>query len=175
MTAAWSFNPDGSYAIAFGTASGLGYSSYEDIFNASGTQLAEARNMNDGSGALLLSGAGLTVSSGPGQLGVSTGADSFALAAHTAEAVTASGAVAEVLAYQSGFGQSTITGFAATGAAHDVLQVPSAMFANAATLLGASAQVGANVQITDPAGDKITLAGVSLETLAANPGDFKFV
>ena len=131
--------------------------------------------MNDGSGALLLSGAGLTVASGPGSLGVTTGADTFALGAHPVEAITESGGGGEVFAYQSGFGQSTITGFAATGAAHDVLQVPSAMFANAATLLGAAAQVGANVQITDPAGDKITLAGVSLATLAANPGDFKFV
>ena len=79
-----------------------------------------------------------------------------------------------MFAYQSGFGQSTITGFAATGAAHDVLQVSSAMFADAATLLGDAVQLGANLQIADPAGDTILLNGVSKATLAANPGDLRF-
>jgi len=169
-----SVNADGSYDIAHFNVSGLGYSSYEDIYSAAGTRLAEARDMNDGSGALLLYGNGLTVNSGPGQFGATIGADVFALNPHANEAITASGHASEVFAYASGFGQSAITGFAATGASHDVLQVQSAMFSDVTTLLNHAVQVGANVQITDPTGDTIILNSVSKTTLAANPSDFRF-
>ena len=84
-------NADGSYDIAHFDVSGLGYSSYEDIYSSSGAHMAEAQDMMTGSGTLLLYGNGLTVNSGSGQLSVTTGADAFALNPHTNEAITASG------------------------------------------------------------------------------------
>ncbi len=47
-----SVNADGSYDIAHFDVSGLGYSSYEDIYNASGAHVAEAQDMTSGSGTL---------------------------------------------------------------------------------------------------------------------------
>jgi serralysin len=89
--------------------------------------------------------------------------------------ITTSSYASEVFAYDSGFGHSTIANFVASGSSHDVLQVQSAMFSNVASLLGAAQQSGANVTITDPAGDTITLNNVTVATLVANPGDFKVV
>ena len=109
----------------------------------------------------------------PTQLSVTTGADTFTLNPHANEAITASGHN-EVFAYEAGFGQSTIVGFAATGAGHDLLEIQSAMFSNVTTLLSHAVQIGANVQITDPSWDTITLENVSKTALAANPTDFKF-
>ena len=159
-----SVNADGSYDIAHFNVSGLGYSSYEDIYNASGAHVAEAQDMTNGSGTLLLYGNGLTINSGPGQLSVTTGADTFALNPHANEAITATGHNSEVFAYEAGFGQSTITGFAATGASHDVLQFPTSMFSNAAAVLN-NASLGANVAITDPPStDTLTLNSVTKAT-----------
>ena len=167
-------NADGSYDLAHFNVSGLGYSTYEDIYSASGAHVAEAQDLNDGSGALLLYGNGLAVNSGPGQLSTTTGADTFALDPHAIEAITATGHTSEVFAYVSGFGQSSITGFAATGTGHDILQFPSTVFSNATALLNNAVQIGANVQIMDASFDTLTLNNVTKTTLAANPGDFRF-
>ena len=48
------------------------------------------------------------------------------------------------------------------------------MFSNVTTLLSHAVQIGANVQITDPSWETITLENVSKTALAANPTDFKF-
>ena len=45
-----SVNGDGSYDIAHFDVSGLGYSSYEDLYNSSGAHVAEAHDMLGGSG-----------------------------------------------------------------------------------------------------------------------------
>jgi hypothetical protein len=172
-----SVNADASYDLAHFDVSGLGYSSYEDIYSVSGAHVAEARDMIGGSGTLSLYGDSLTVNSGPSQLSVTTGADTFTLNPHSTEAVTASGLTGEVFEYEAGFGQSTITGFAATGGAHDILQFPSAVFADATALLNNAVQVGANVEITDAASglsDALILHNVAKTNLAANPNDFKF-
>ena len=58
--------PDGSYDVAYSEVTGLGYSSYEDIFNSAGLQVAEARDMIGGAGTLILNADHLTVSSSSG-------------------------------------------------------------------------------------------------------------
>jgi hypothetical protein len=183
-----SVNADGSYDIAhFNT--GLGYSSYEDIFNSAGTKLLESRDMNDGSGALLLYANGLITNSGSGVLSATTGADLFAFNPHSLEATTASGHTGETFEYDGQFGQSAITGFAATGSSHDLVQLDIASFSylnasmtqaqDAAALLTNAAQSGANVVITDTLGssthDTLTLNNVTKTTLTANLSDFRFV
>ena len=118
-----SINADGSYDIAYFDVTGLGYSSYEKLYNTAGTSAATAENMTNGSGTLILHANDLTMSSSSGQLSVTTGNDTFALNPHANEAITASGVNSETFEYASGFGQSAITGFLATGARHDVVQL----------------------------------------------------
>ena len=132
------------------------------MFNAAGVKTATANDLTNGSGSLSLSGGGLTISSGAGgALSLTAGSDTFALDAHTTEAINATGYNSEVFGFASGFGSDSITGFAAGGSSSDVLSLKLAMFSglsasntaaqNAAILLSdhAMAQSGSNVTITD--------------------------
>ena len=80
-----SVNADGNYDIAYFGVTGLGYSSYECLYNTTGTKAATAEDMTNGSGTLLLYANSLTMSSSSGQLSVTTGNDSncAATAAHS--------------------------------------------------------------------------------------------
>ena len=188
MTAIWTWNPDRSYDAAFQNVTGLGYSSFENLYNTAALRVAKAEDMTNGSGDLLLFANGLTVSSSSGQLNVTTGADAFPLNAHATEAISATGLNSETFEYASGFGQSSITGLLAGGGASDVVQFNLSMFhglsstntaaQNLADLLssGAAAQSGPNVTITDSAHDVLTLMGVTTSTLNAYANSvFKFV
>jgi hypothetical protein len=188
MTATWTYNADGSYDGAYQNATGLAYSSFENVHNAAGVRVAKAEDMTDGTGHLLLFADGLTVSSSSGQLSVTTGLDTFPLNAHATEAISATGLDAETFEYASGFGQSSITGLLAGGSANDVIQFNLSMFSglsssnaaaqNWADLLssGAAAQSGANVTITDSAHDVLTLKGMTTSTLTAYANSvFSFV
>ena len=96
--------PDGSYDIAYSEVTGLGYSSYEDIFNSAGLQVAEARDMIGGAGTLILNADHLTVSSSSGSLRVTTGSDTFKVNSHASELIIANGRTAETFELGSGFG-----------------------------------------------------------------------
>ena len=74
--------------------------------------------------------------------------------------------------FDTAFGKDTVTGFVATGAAHDTIDFSTAVFANFAAVHSHMAQSGANVIITLDASDTITLKGVTLASLTA--GDFTF-
>jgi hypothetical protein len=116
---------------------------------------------------------------------VTTGSDTFAVNPHANESFSATGENNETFEYASGFGQSAITGFLATGTAHDVIQLGVSMFSyltptmtlseDVTALLAQATQVGANVVIADSASDALTLNNVTKATLAANPSDFQFV
>jgi Ca2+-binding RTX toxin-like protein len=67
----------------------------------------------------------------------------------------------------------TVTDFAATGAAHDVVQLDAATFADFTALQAHMAQVGLDVVISLDATDTVTLQNVSLSSLGAD--DFLFV
>ena len=107
---------------------GLGYSSYEDIYSSAGVQVAEARDMIGGAGTLILNADHLTVSSSSGSLRVTTGSDTFKVNSHASESIIASGRTAETFEFGSGFGHESITGLLTSGASHDVIEFPIAMF-----------------------------------------------
>jgi hypothetical protein len=188
MTATWTYNADKSYDIAYAGVTGQPYSSYENVANTAGVGVTTARNMTNGSGALLLYANGQTISSSSRALSVTVGTDAFNLNPHTTEAITATGKSSETFEYASGFGQSSITGLLAGGSASDVIDLNLSMFSglsssntavqNFAAVLssGAAAQSGSNVTITDSAHDVLTLVGVTTTTLSQNANSvFKFV
>jgi VCBS repeat-containing protein len=82
------------------------------------------------------------------------------------------GAGIDTFAYHAGFGLDTITSFAASGTKHDVLQFDSNVFADWAHLLGATTQVGADLQITLDPTDKITLKNVTLASFTSADATF---
>ncbi len=141
--------------------------------------------MTDGAGTLLLYGNGLTVSSSSGVESVTTGSDTFAINPHATEAISATGENSETFEYATGFGESAITGFLATGTTQDVIQLGVSMFSyltptmtqsqDVTALLAQATQVGANVVIADSTSDTLTVNNVTKATLAANPSDFRFV
>ena len=92
------------YQTAYAGVTGLGYSSYENVYNTAGALVAAAQDMTNGSGNLLLSANGLAISSSSGQLRVTSGADTFNLNAHSTEAISATGLSSETFKYASGFG-----------------------------------------------------------------------
>src|SRR6185437_3221339 len=97
----------GSYDVVHVNVTGLGYSSYEDIFSSTGAQLAEARDMIGGAGTLLLNADHLLVSSSSGSLGVTSASDTFKVNPHTSEAIVASGRAGETFELGAGFGQES--------------------------------------------------------------------
>ena len=177
-------NADTSYDIAYLAVTGKAYSSYEDIYSETHAKVATAQDMTNGSGNLILAGSGLTVFASSGQESVTTGSDVFAIKPHAVETMTSSGQKSETFDFDSGFGQCAITGFLATGATHDVIQVDTSLFSylspgmtqaqDVAALLANATQVGGNLQIADSAGDVLTLNAMTKATLSANPSDFRF-
>jgi len=181
-----SANADGSYDIAYSAVTGQSFTSYEDIYGANGSRVATAQDNVNGIGNLVLYGSNLTVASSSAQAGVTTGSDTFALTPHAVKAISAAGSSNDLFVHGAGFGQETITGFAATGAGHDVLQfnISSFSYLNASMtqaqdLAAVLSHVNAtgDAIIADSAGNSVTLVGVSLATLSAiaNAADFKFV
>ena len=178
-------NADFSYDIAYFNVTGQSYGSYENIYNTSGTKVADAEDMTNGSGALILSGSGLTISSSSGAQSVTVGEDIFAINAHATEAVTSTGTTGDIFIYSAGFGQDAITGFAATGSSHDTFHFSASMFSYLTpgmtqpqelnAVLNHATQVGSVLTIFDTAGDSLALNSLTTTTLAANPNDLKFV
>jgi hypothetical protein len=176
--------PDGAYQVTYLDVASLGYSSYADIYNSSGAFVADAQDLANGAGNLILHGDDLVVSASSGQQSVTTGSDTFAINPHAAETIAASGVTGETFEFASGFGQNAITGFLATGATHDVIEFNRSMFSSltptmtqaqeVAALLAGAAQNGANLVITDSTADVLTLNGITKAALSANPSDFRF-
>jgi Ca2+-binding RTX toxin-like protein len=82
------------------------------------------------------------------------------------------GAGTDSFVFDKAFGKDIVTGFVATGAAHDTIDFSTAVFANFAAVHSHMAQSGADVVITLDASDTVTLKGVTLASLTA--GDFTF-
>jgi len=162
------------------------HSSHEDIYNSAGTLAADAQVNVNGSGSLLLYANGLTTTSSSGYEGVTVGSDTSAINPHSVETTTATNMQSETFAYGIGLGlgQDTLIGFLAATTNHDLLQFSASTFgfsstssqtADAQALLGNYASGTTNTVITDLHGDKLTLDGVTIATLKANLGDFKFL
>jgi VCBS repeat-containing protein len=82
------------------------------------------------------------------------------------------GAGIDTFAYHAGFGSDTINAFTASGTKHDVLQFESTVFSDWAHLLGATTQVGSDLQITLDPTDKITLKNVALASFVSSDATF---
>src|SRR5262245_236882 len=80
---------------------------------------------------------------------------------------------ADTFVFNLGFGQDTITDFAAgTAPGHDIIEIDDAIFADFAAVQSASTQVGADVVI-NAGTDTLTLQNINLASLVAD--DFLFV
>ena len=179
-----SVNSDGSYDIAYFDVTGKPYSSYEAIYNSAGTYVVTALNSVNGAGNLLVYASGYTMTSAAGSESITIGSDTFALAAHSIETTTIENSKSnETFVYGAGFGEDTVAGFLAKTSSNDLLQFSDTMFgfsstssqtADAQALLSNFASGTTNTTITDQQGDSLTLNGVTIATLKANLGDFKF-
>ena len=178
---------DGGYDISHFNISGLSYSSYEDMFNSSRAELAEARVLAAGGGVLNLDASGLMTTAGASAaLRVTSGSDVYLLTPEAHEAITTTGESSEVLVFDAGFGADSLTGLALGSAAgHDTLTFQAAAFGLTATnqardltalLADTQNNTAGNAVITDANSDTLTLMGVSTSQLKAAPSvDFKFV
>jgi hypothetical protein len=142
----------------FTNVTGPSYYAYQVEENASGAAQQEILDNNDGSHTIIGLGAA-------GQTFTSIADDTFT-----------GGGASETFVFQPIYGSDTITDFASylTGATHDTISLSTSEFANFAAVLSGAQNVGANVVITAPTGDTLTLDNMTTTALAANPGDFTF-
>ena len=102
---------------------------------------------------------GVTVNVGTSALGVTAGTETIPLIPYATELITATSRTNDTFAFTANFGNDTITGFAATGASHDLIQFEASMFsyltpgmtqaADVTAVLGHATTGGGNVIITD--------------------------
>ncbi|HME83518.1 MAG TPA: hypothetical protein VKG91_02960, partial [Roseiarcus sp.] len=142
-------------------------------------------DMDDGSGTLILYADQMAADSGPNWLNVIP-YESFHR--HSNETIVANGRRSELFSFTSGHGDTTITGFQASGDGSDALMFGAGDFNglsksssgahNWSLLLssGAAAQSGDDVTITDRAGDVLTLKDTTTNMLSANASNvFRFL
>ncbi len=77
----------------------------------------------------------------------------------------------DTFVFKPAFGQDLITGFTASGNAHDTLSLPASAFGSIAVVLNNATQQGADTVISARNGDTITLQGFAKADLVAQ--DFK--
>jgi Ca2+-binding RTX toxin-like protein len=75
---------------------------------------------------------------------------------------------ADIFVFGAGFGQDVIQDFAVSGAAHDIVEIDSDLFADFASLLSASTQNGADVVIAYDEGTSLTLEDVNLAAMGSS-------
>src|SRR5208282_1338801 len=91
--------------------------------------VADAEDMNNGSGILRISGSDVTISSSRSGLDVTTaGGDTFGVNAHANETFAVSRANSEAFDFSSGFGATSISGLQIGGAGSDILEFDLSMF-----------------------------------------------
>lgn len=136
---------------------GQAYSSYETDLDASSGLAMQTLNNIDGSHRIVGFEDHLTIGS-------------------IANDTITGGGAGETFVFKPGFAQDTITDFAAhlSGTGHDTIQFATSQFADAAALMAHAANVNGNAVISPTNGDQLTLLGVTVAQLAANPGDFRF-
>ncbi|RFB87648.1 hypothetical protein B5K11_26575 [Rhizobium leguminosarum bv. trifolii] len=82
------------------------------------------------------------------------------------------GAGNDVFVFKTGFGQDTVTDFAAGAGSEDVLDIGTDLFEDFASVLAAATQVGADTVINHDVNTSITLKNVALTSL--HQDDFRF-
>ena len=181
ITSTWSYADDGARLVAYqGMSGSAGYTSHASVIDSSGQTVADAEDMNNGSGILRIFANDVTISSSRGSLDVTTaGGDTFGVNTHANETFAASQAHSEAFDFSSGFGATSISGFQIGGAGSDILEFDLSMFhglsstntaaQNLADLLasGSAMQSGQNLTISDVTGDLLTLKNVTTTMLSA--------
>jgi hypothetical protein len=176
----WTYNNDGSYEILRIGLGGNPDAGLADLYSAANLHIAEASDVSLTSGALQLFQNDLTVSEGSGALSVVSGSDTFGLNDHLSQSIAMANSSGDAFHLTSGFGKTSISGFAAGGANSDTLDFQLAMFDaswftpgmtmdDEAVALLNHATGTTNTVITDNAGDTLTLIGVSRTALTNNP------
>jgi beta-glucanase (GH16 family) len=133
----------GAWSLTSGALSGTVHS-----FTAQATDLAGNTGVAPGA-TIYGTAAGQTLNGAPNALLVGLDAsDTFAFAPH--------------------FGKEAVTGFNASGATHDVLQLDHTVFSTFAAVLSHAAQVGNDLVITADAADVITFHNVNKSALQAS-------
>ena len=168
---------------------GKPYTSFEALYTNSTTRVADDLNLGSSANELDLSGSHLTISRGSSAETLSAGALNFSLAYKPTETIQAGNAGSETFAFRANFGNETIAGFAASGTGADTIQLATSSFSylnssmtqaqDLAAVLnplnGSLSTSGGNTTITNSAGDRLTLTGLTPSTIAANASQFHFV
>ena len=178
MTAAWSYNADGSSTMSYANVQGSSYTSLSNIYDpnspagghlavqeyvgTNGTQ--NIRGYENGL-TITLNGAGANVTL-PAPAG-----DSFSFSFHPNSVVTGGG-TNENFVLQSGFGNVTITDFIADSLPntnHDVITFAGGLFTSFTDIMNHATQdkLG-NTVIADGHGDTLTLSHTLVANLHAN-------
>ena len=172
VTAVKTVNADGSSLVETENLVGKDYTAQFAAYNAAGTLIAASRTLTDGSNVTTLHGAGLMFADVAGSQTVGNGADTFELGADTHGTLNVGGAANATVAFGTGDGAQIVNGFATSGAGADILSFSSSVFADWAHLLGATRQVGHDLQITLDASDTVLLKNVSLAKFTASDARF---
>jgi hypothetical protein len=165
MTQAWSYTPDGLlYESTLTGVVGAGYTSSIAGFGTNGQNVVDQYANVDGTETIRGIADNLTFTSAAAGTDVMT-ADGVTFGfAPNANTMLTGGGANETFVFNSGFGQATITDFAQ---GHDTLVFAPGTFADVGDALGHAAQSGANIVMTDHAGDTLVLQNASLAQLTA--------
>ena len=172
---------------AYSNVLGRTYKSYESFYGSGYENLAaDDLNLNSTTNKLILYNPGLTVTkSARSETLQVAGMGTDPLAYHAVETIDATTSGGEQFIFGAGFGRETITGFAASGASPDAIQLAKSSFSyltagmtqaqDLASVLAHSVGGSWGLTIPNSFNDYLTLAGVSAATIAANPAAIQFV
>ena len=158
MTAAWSYNQDGSYQIAFTGGAGASYTTMICDYDSSGHLATSLTAYTNGTYALVGHQNSLTLTA-------------------TAGPETLRGGDDQTFVFSTPFGHDTLSDFASTlsGSAPDVLSVPGAAFGDSfAQLLMDTTFTNAGATITLDSADTIYAPGLTKSLMVASQQDFVF-
>ncbi|HZZ23132.1 MAG TPA: hypothetical protein VFE60_11405 [Roseiarcus sp.] len=172
---------------AYSNVQGRACTSYESFYGSGFEDLAaDDLNLSSNANKLVLYDPSQTVTRGAGSETLQVaGMGGDPLSYHAVETIDATTSGSEQFIFSAGFGAETINGFSASGASPDTIQLSKSAFsylpagvtqaqALAAVLDNGGARDSSGLTISDSHGDSLTLAGVSLSTVAANPAMIQF-
>ena len=161
--------------LALGGAQNTGGSGSDTLLNfenLAGSNFNDKLTGNAGANTLSGLGGNDTLNGVAGIDTLSGGAGNDRLIGGAGDDSLDGGAGTDSFVFDKGFGKDTITGFVASGAAHDTIDFSTAVFASFAAVHSHMTQSGANVIITLDSADTITIKNVTVASLTA--ADFSF-
>ena len=170
---------------AYSNVQGRAYTSYQSFYGSAYEDLA-ADNLNLSSSAneLVLYDPSLTVTRGGGSESLKVGTGSDPLTYHAVETIDARTSGSETFIFSAGFGKETITGFSASGAKPNSIQLAKSAFSyltpgmtqaqDLSAVLTHGTSNASGLTISDTHGDSLTLTGVTPWMVATNPAMLQF-